>query len=315
MQTPTPTSNPTATATAPSIQAYTHIITPAQLLQLRTHSPTTLVFDCRHDLAKPDWGRAQYDAAHLPQAHFACLDRNLSGNKTGHNGRHPLPNRDALIQWLVNMGADAHTQIVCYDQLEGMFAARLWWLCRWVGLSKVAVLEGGYAAWLAIGGATDQATVSVNAKTQANSQAKTQAKTPWQMPALEAVVTTQNVLDNLQQTQFAVIDARAPERYRGEVEPLDPVAGHIPKALNHVFKRNVDGHGRFVSDLATQWQAIRSAAGHMPLVHQCGSGVTACHNILGNHVAGLTLAHEVSSLYAGSWSEWCSDSTRPVAVG
>jgi thiosulfate/3-mercaptopyruvate sulfurtransferase len=295
---------------------FRHIITPSQLLGLYQSNTKVLLFDCRHDLMQVQWGRAQYALAHLAHAHFAALDDDLSAPKTGSNGRHPLPDREAFIQWLAAHGATPDVQIICYDQQDGMYASRLWWMCRWAGLSHVAVLEGGYTAWLAAGGAVVQDTPSAVPSSVAEISV---------LPALEQVITAQQVLDNLlghtqrsdqpQSSQFALIDARAPERYRGEVEPLDAVAGHIPNAINHVFKRNLDAQGRFVADLAQQWQAVSIAAQGLPLAHQCGSGVTACHNILALHVAGVSQTNDASKLYAGSWSEWCSDASRPVAKG
>jgi thiosulfate/3-mercaptopyruvate sulfurtransferase len=299
---------------------FKHIITATQLLELSQSSTQSqaqvLVFDCRHDLMQATWGRAQYDTAHLPQAHFAALDDDLSAPKTGHNGRHPLPDRATFIQWLAVHGATPDVQIVCYDQQEGMYAARLWWMCRWAGLANVAVLEGGYAAWLAVGGMVTQ---------DLPSKAPVFPTQLLTLPPLEHVITAQHVLDNLQVhtlpsnapqlPRFALIDARAPERYRGEVEPLDAVAGHIPNAINRVFKLNIDAQGQFVADLAEQWQAVSTAAKGLPLAHQCGSGVTACHNILALHVAGVLKASDASRLYAGSWSEWCSDLERPVSKG
>lgn len=265
-----------------------------------------LLFDCRHDLMQPSWGRSQYALAHLPQAHFAALDDDLSAAKTGRNGRHPLPNRDDFVKWLAAHGARTDIQIVCYDQQDGMYAARLWWMCRWAGFANVAVLEGGYAAWLAAGGGESQVVPRKVASPVVPLLA---------LPPLEQVITTQQVVDHLSSQQFVLVDARAPERYRGEVEPLDAVAGHIPHAINRVFKLNIDAQGRFVDDLTVQWQAVNTVAKQLPLAHQCGSGVTACHNILALHVAGLVQAADLSKLYAGSWSEWCSDSSRPVAKG
>ncbi len=284
---------------------FTHIINPAQL-DILVRESGVLLFDCRHDLMQPAWGRVQYEAAHLPLAHFAALDDDLSAAKTGHNGRHPLPNREAFVQWLAAHGASNSVQIVCYDQQDGMYAARLWWMCRWAGFANVAVLEGGYAAWLAAGGEVSQAMPVKRPTPSASLQT---------LPPLERVISVQHVVDNLTSPQFVLIDARAPERYRGEVEPLDAVAGHIPNALNRVFKLNSDAQGRFVADLAAQWQAVNATAQGLPLAHQCGSGVTACHNILALHVAGVMKTTDSSLLYAGSWSEWCSDASRPVAKG
>jgi thiosulfate/3-mercaptopyruvate sulfurtransferase len=277
---------------------FTHQISTAQLDVIKQLT----VFDCRHDLMQPSWGRAQYKAAHLPFALFASLDDDLSATKTGRNGRHPLPSREAFIQWLADKGVNASTQIVCYDQLEGMYAARMWWMCRWAGFANVAVLTGGFTAWRAGGGAVTNA---VHVPTPS---------AVTQLPPLEAVLSAEQVLNNISNPAFTLVDARAPERYRGEIEPMDAVAGHIPGAINRVFKSNLTASGEFVSDLADQWRSVQVSAA-MPLAHQCGSGVTACHNILALHVAGLLQETEPSQLFAGSWSEWCSDASRPVATG
>jgi thiosulfate/3-mercaptopyruvate sulfurtransferase len=277
---------------------FTHSISTTELMSLRE----VTLFDCRHDLMQPDWGRAQYDHSHAPFAVFASLDTDLSGTKTGHNGRHPLPKRDAFIQWLALKGVNQNTQIVCYDQLEGMYAARLWWMCRWAGFANVAVLMGGFSAWQAAGGAVTNAVHSPVPAEPAN------------LPTLETVLSVEQVLSNITKPAFTLIDARAPERYRGEVEPLDALAGHIPGALNRAYKHNINAQGGFVDGLSVHWQTVQDAAG-LPLAHQCGSGVSACHNILAMHVAGLVQPEQASMLYAGSWSEWASDSTRPLATG
>jgi thiosulfate/3-mercaptopyruvate sulfurtransferase len=278
---------------------FTHRITGAELEAL----PQATLFDCRHDLMKPSWGAAEYKLAHLPFALFASLDDDLSGAKTGRNGRHPLPSKAQFTQWLASKGVNQSTQIVCYDQLEGMYAARLWWMCRWAGFANVAVLEGGYSGWRAQGGAVTNAVHTPVAQPVLD------------LPSLEQVLTVDAVLTNVTAPAFCMVDARAPERYRGEVEPLDAIAGHIPGALNRVYKSNITADGQFEAELAAQWTAVMGSAKGLPLAHQCGSGVTACHNILAMHVAGLKQAEEASLLYAGSWSEWCSDSSRPVATG
>jgi thiosulfate/3-mercaptopyruvate sulfurtransferase len=278
---------------------FTHIISSTQLSGLSQ----AIVFDCRHDLMKPDWGKAQYDLSHVSFATFASLDHDLSGEKTGQNGRHPLPDKTTFTLWLAAQGVTQTTQIVCYDQLEGMYAARLWWMCRWAGFANVAVLEGGYSAWLAAGGAITNAVHTPIAQPL------------LALPPLEQVLSAQQVLANIAKPAFTIVDARAPERYRGEVEPMDAVAGHIPQALNRVYKSNLNAQSGFDRDLAAQWGRVQQAANGLPLAHQCGSGVTACHNILALHVAGLVQPDEASFLYAGSWSEWCSDANRPVATG
>ena len=286
---------------------FTNTLQVAELQLLLATPQHVVLFDCRHDLAKPDWGAAQYAAGHLVwgsnSAQFANLDTDLSAAKTGRNGRHPLPDRNAFIAWLAAKGVTPTSQVVCYDQIDGMFAARLWWMCRWAGLHQVAVLAGGYPAWLAAGGAVSAAIVEPT------------PQATWHLPALETVLSTEEVLNNLTHPKFTLIDARAPERYRGEVEPMDPVAGHIPAAKNHFFKRNVTADGSFTEQMRPLWQATLNQQSPTQFAHSCGSGATACHNILALHVAGLVAFHEPSKLYAGSWSEWCSNPARPIAKG
>ena len=282
---------------------YTHTISVAQLNALRSEKPQTVLFDCRHDLAQPAWGAAQYAASHIRGALFANLDTDLSGAKTASGGRHPLPDRDAFVAWLASKGVAADSTVVVYDQLDGMYAARLWWMCRWAGIQSVAVLAGGYTAWVAQGGKTGAISPSP------------QPVRAWNLPALETVLSIDQVEANLQTQTFTLIDARAPERYRGEVEPLDPVAGHIPGAVNRFFKRNVTPQGDFAPDLAAQWAALLGDTPAKAWAHSCGSGVSACHNILALHVAGKLAPDQASQLFAGSWSAWCSDTSRPAAKG
>lgn len=250
-----------------------------------------VLLDCRHDLAKPDWGREAYHQSHIAGAHYASLDTDLSAAKTGKNGRHPLPSRADFAAWLAKRGVTAQTQVVCYDQLDAMFAARAWWMLRWAGFSKVAVLQGGFTAWQAAGGAR-------------NSVVPALIDGPaLDLPPLETVI-------NMAQLQaphhFTLLDARAPERYRGEVEPLDAKAGHMPGAKNHFFKTNVNGEGRFANPVVLAANFLQSTGGAAAenLVHTCGSGATACHNILAMRVAGLYAPQQAAKLYAGSWSEW-----------
>jgi thiosulfate/3-mercaptopyruvate sulfurtransferase len=279
---------------------FTHSLNAAQLQALSD----TVVFDCRHDLTAPTSGAAQYAESHIASAYFAGLDTHLSGAKTGTNGRHPLPERHALIAWLASCGVTPESQVVCYDALDGMFAARLWWLCRWAGLKHVAVLTGGFAGWLAAGGAVSP-----------HPPERLSQALSWQARPLENVMLANELLDLLHAPERLLIDARAPERYRGEVEPMDPVAGHIPGAKNRFFKRNVTARGDFTQDLALQWQHTLGTYAPTAVIHTCGSGATACHNILALHVAGLLQADQASTLYAGSWSEWCAHPQRPVTKG
>jgi thiosulfate/3-mercaptopyruvate sulfurtransferase len=278
---------------------YRTTIDAEQLHILHQLGAPVAVFDCRHDLAKPAWGAEQYAQGHLPGAWFAHLDQDLSGSKTGHNGRHPLPERAAFAEWLAARGVGDGTQVVCYDDAGGMSAARLWWMVRWVGKAQVAVLDGGLQAWLARGGAVDKAVPPFK---------------PAQLTLKDSLMPTVNtawVLNNLKTRSHTLIDARAPQRYSGEQETIDPVAGHIPGALNRFFKDNLQSDGRFKEpgQLRAEWLGLMGE--DTAVVHQCGSSATACHNILAMEIARLG----THALYPGSWSEWCADSSRPVAVG
>ncbi len=281
---------------------YTTLVSTAELSQHST-APDWIIIDCRHDLTNPDAGHVAYAAGHIPNAHFAHLDRDLSGEKIGANGqffgRHPLPNRSDFIETMRRFGISDTTQVIAYDAHGGMFAARLWWLLRWVGHGAVAVLDGGLPAWQAGG-------LTLSTDIPAASKGSLPDKAP-----LVSVVSAAALVRNLIEPQFTVIDARAPDRYRGENETLDPVGGHIPGAKNRFFKDNLPPHGRFkfAQDLHNDFASLIETP--LTAVMQCGSGVTACHNLLALEVAGLSGA----ALYPGSWSEWCSDQSRPVAVG
>ncbi len=281
---------------------HTTLISAAELAQ-HVLEPDWIVLDCRHDLANPDAGRAAYDAGHIPNAQFAHLDRDLSDKKPGPNGefrgRHPLSDRDAFIENLRRLGVNHSSQVVAYDAQGGMFAARLWWMLRWVGHDAVAVLDGGLPAWQADGQwlSTERAS-----KLRGNVDDR---------PSLVASVNASDILANLNTPSRAIIDARAPDRFRGENETLDPVGGHIPGAKNRFFKDNLQPDGRFkpAEQLRAEFRALITAP--ETSIMQCGSGVTACHNLLAMEVAGLSGA----ALYPGSWSEWCADPSRPVTTG
>ena len=265
-----------------------------------------VVFDCRHDLAQPDAGEKAWRAGHIPGARFAHTDRDLSGNKSGANGRHPLPTREAFAAFLADAGVGAATQIVAYDASDGIYAARLWWLAKWIGHDAVAVLDGGLPAWQGAGFPADAQTPEIDDAHQGRRGLAIGAPRVAQVAA-------SRIEADLVACERLVVDARAPERYRGDVEPLDPVAGHIPHAVNRYYKNNLDAGGRFkpVHQLRTEFDALLDGRAPGLIVHQCGSGITACHNLLAMEVAGLPGA----ALYAGSWSEWCSDPKRPVARG
>ncbi len=270
-------------------------------LAARIGTPDIAVVDVRHDLAQPDaWGEAQYRAAHLPGAVFAHLDRNLSAPRTGRNGRHPLPLPEDCAALFGRLGIGATTQVVAYDQTSGMYASRLWWMLRWLGHDAAAVLDGGYDQWVREGQpvTADAAAASVTTFTARRTGGIVDADT------VEASLGTGSLL---------LVDARAPERFRGEVEPLDPVAGHIPGAVNRPFGGNLGPDGRFkpAAALRGEFEALLAGRSASTVVHQCGSGVSACHNALAMEFAGLPGAR----LYPGSWSEWCADPSRPVARG
>jgi thiosulfate/3-mercaptopyruvate sulfurtransferase len=257
------------------------------------------VFDCRHDLAKPELGAEQYREAHVPGALFASLERDLSAPKTGKNGRHPLPEAKAFAEWLGRSGVKPSDQVVCYDAAHGAMAARLWWMLRWVGHDAVAVLDGGLAKWLAEG-----RPVTAELPSTAPASYPVRVRT-------EMVVDVAAIAKTLRKR--TLLDARAPARYRGEQEPIDPVAGRIPGALNRFNMDNVRGDGRFKApeELKREFQQVLGDRAPAEVVNYCGSGVAACHNLLAMELAGLRGA----KLYAGSWSEWLADPSRPREKG
>jgi len=278
------------------------LIAAESLRALLARNAPLVLLDCGFDLADVQAGTRAYASGHLPGALYAHLDSDLSAAKSGRNGRHPLPSREAFAATVARWGVRAGVPVVCYDDQGGAYAARAWWMLRWIGHAEVAVLDGGRAAWLAAGGAIETTTP----------RAPEEGVAPYplnqasiSMPTVEA----DRLLASL--GRLTVLDARAGERFRGEVEPLDPVAGHIPGARNRFFKDNLGADGRFrpVAEL----RAAFAAFGTDPtrVVHHCGSGVTACHNLLAMEHAGLG----GSALYPGSWSEWCADPERPVARG
>jgi len=274
----------------------------AQTLSQHLSDPDWVVIDCRHDLGNPDAGRTAYDQGHIPEARFAHLDNDLAGATVAADGtfrgRHPLPDRAAFLATLRQWGINENTQVVVYDAHGGMFAARLWWMLRWVGHTPAAVLDGGLQAWLALD-------LSVSTETPVIPT----AGTIGERASLAPQVSVEDVLRNLKEQRKTLIDARSPDRFRGENETIDPVGGHIPGAGNRFFKDNLTADGRFKTSeqLLQEWQAIIDDP--TEAVMQCGSGVTACHNLLALEIAGL----QGAALYPGSWSEWCADPKRPVA--
>ena len=255
--------------------------------------PQWRVFDCRHDLFKPELGEAQYREAHIPGARFAHLERDLSGAKTGKNGRHPLPDPATFAAWLGREGLRRSDQVVCYDANNGSMAARLWWMLRWIGHEAVAVLDGGFAKWVA-----EKRPMSADIPAFPRTEYRIE-QTPC------GLVTASEV-----QASGLLLDARAAARYRGEQEPIDPVAGHIPGARNRFNGDNLSPQGTFKApeELRREFASILGERAPSEAVHYCGSGVSACHNLLAMEIAGLPGGR----LYAGSWSEWIADPSRPV---
>ncbi len=258
------------------------------------------VVDCRHDLMDAGYGWREYRAGHIPGAVFAHIDEDLSGAKTGTNGRHPLPAREDLVAVFREWGIANHTQIVAYDAQGGQFAVRLWWLARWLGHMKAAVLDGGWQAWLA---KTNWSSVAEPERTSGNFTAR---------DSLVAVVDAGHVLATRGDAGTLLLDARAPERFEGRTEPIDPVAGHIPGARNRFWQANLaDGKFKAPAQLRAEFEAQLAGRAAARVIHQCGSGVTSCHSVLAMEIAGLPN----STLYAGSWSEWIADRSRPIAIG
>ncbi|TFW10625.1 sulfurtransferase [Massilia arenosa] len=279
---------------------YTTLISAAELAE-HIEDPRWVVIDCRHDLVNLDAGREGYAIGHIKGAQFVNLETELSGEKRGvdgaFRGRHPLPARAEFVEVLRRLGVNDDTQVVAYDAHGGMYAARLWWMLRWIGHPAVAVLDGGMAAWQSAGLPMDAA---VPSRAPGSIEAK---------PSLVETVDMAAVLANLESGEFTVVDARAPDRFRGENETIDPVGGHIPGAVNRFFKDNLQPDGKFKDPAQLRAELTAVVADPSKAVMQCGSGVTACHNLLALEVAGLPGA----ALYPGSWSEWSADPSRPVA--
>jgi len=294
---------------------YTTLISVEELRALQASSAPPMVFDCSFDLGNPAAGEEQYRKSHIPGAVYAHLDNALSDKGTvdpdgthhphpdaASGGRHPLPSREKFAVWLSSVGFANEMQAVVYDRNASLYCGRLWWMLKWMGHDAVAVLDGGLQAWQASGGpVTDREEPS-------HFQSNFRIGRP-----LRALVTTDRVMAGLGQPDQTLIDARATPRFKGEVEPLDPVAGHIPGALNRPFNQNLGPDGRFKAPAQLKAEFGQLLAGRDPktVVHQCGSGVSAVPNLLAMELAGLG----PTALYAGSWSEWCRDPRRPVEKG
>jgi len=264
--------------------------------------PNWRVFDCRHDLQNTEYGAQAYAKGHIPGAVFMHLDRDLSGEKTGRNGRHPLPDPQVFAAKLSAYGIGPDTQVVAYDNEASVFASRLWWMLRWLGHDKVAVLNGGLAAWR-------------RAKQPLVEEVPTFPAAAFVLrPHADMLVDAAFVQSSLGSADALILDARTPERFTGEKETIDPVGGHIPGAVNRVFFDNLDDagiHFKPADELRAEYDELLAGRAASAVIQQCGSGVTACHNMLAMELAGLP----GSKLYAGSWSEWCADPARPVAKG
>ena len=301
--------------------SYTTLISAAQLQALMADGPPAVqlrVFDCSFDLMEPHAGEQQYLASHIPGAVYANLETALSArhgvpgahgvitasgaDAPASGGRHPLPNREKFAIWLSSVGFSNDMQAVVYDRNGANYCGRLWWMLKWIGHPNVAVLDGGLQAWQAAGGTVN------SGEEPAHFQSSFKLA-----PPLAELVSAQSVLSQLERPTQTLIDARAPARFRGEVEPLDPVAGHIPGALNRPFSQNLAPDGKFkpAAQLKAEFEDLLGGRAPGTVVHHCGSGVSALPNLLAMEVAGLGR----SALYAGSWSDWCSDPNRPVARG
>jgi thiosulfate/3-mercaptopyruvate sulfurtransferase len=259
------------------------------------------IFDCRFDLASPDWGESEYGREHIPGAQYLHLDRDLSGPVTPTTGRHPLPDPHGFARRIAALGAGTGVQLVAYDQGNGAYAARFWWMARWIGIRHVAVLDGGIAAWRAAGMPLENA---VHAPPPRDLTVTVSAN----------VLVDSAVLDELRQRPGTLlVDARGADRFAGRNETIDPVGGHVPGARNLPFAGNLGADGKFLppEELRQRWDALLGSLPAAAVISSCGSGVTACQNLLALEHAGLRGAR----LYAGSWSEWIRDPRRPVATG
>ncbi len=283
----------------------TTLIEPPELAA-HLDEPDWAIVDCRFDLARPEWGAQAHAAGHIPHALHAHLDDDLSAARTPHSGRHPLPQAEVLAATFGRFGIDERVQVIAYDQGTGAFAARLWWLLRWLGHTQVAVLDGGLAAW-------ERAGLPLSRAIEPRAPRRYTFRTEPRLLATGSEVADAVRSGALRRGEQLLVDARSAERFAGENETIDPVAGHIPGARNRPFASNLDSQGRFLDAgrLRDSWQKILHGRSAQQLIAMCGSGVTACHNLLALEVAGLSGAR----LYAGSWSEWITDPAHPVARG
>ncbi len=284
---------------------YTTLISAEDLQTLISDGARLMVFDCSFELMKPQAGDQQFADSHIPGAVRADLALHLSatdGAETASGGRHPLPTREAFAAWLGSIGFGNDMQAVVYDRQGANYCGRLWWMLKWVGHENVALLDGGLEAWHEAGGVVTSGPAT-----------KHKSRTFTLAPERAALVSAAEILKGLGRPSQSIVDARANARFRGEVEPLDPIAGHIPGALNRPFGQNIGANGKFKSPAELNAEFTLLLAGREPatVVHHCGSGVSAVPNIIAMEVAGLGR----QALYAGSWSDWSSDPGRPFAQG
>ena len=274
-----------------------NLVTTAELAE-HLGDPGWIVFDTRHELGDVEKGRNAYAAGHIPGAYFLHVDEDLAGPRNGRNGRHPLPDIAIFAAKINDRGVAPGKQVVVYDDLGGNFAVRLWWMLRWLGHDRVALLDGEWPQWVK---EDRPVTTEVPALRKGNFVAR---------PRLAATVDAPFVERFHDDASIKLLDARAPERFAGLKEPIDPVAGHIPGAVNRFWQKNLNPDGRFKSpqQLRNEYEEMLAGASGEQVVHMCGSGVTACHNIFAMAVAGLPEGR----LYPGSWSEWVADPSRPV---
>jgi thiosulfate/3-mercaptopyruvate sulfurtransferase len=280
---------------------YINTIVSTEDLALHLNDPKWVVLDCRFTLTDPEAGRQAYAKSHIPGARYVHLDEDLSAPVTASTGRHPLPDPRILTEKLCQWGIGVNKQVVVYDDSYGAMAVRLWWMLRWLGHPGVALLDGGYPMWL-------REKRPVNADIPGLHKASCAC-----LPEPSQIVTADEVLHASRTGDHLIIDARPDRRFSGDFEPFDPVAGHVPGAINWPFDENLDVDGTFMPPeaLRENYQALLKGKPAWQAIHMCGSGVTACHNILAMEIAGLP----GSRLYPGSWSEWVADPSRPVALG
>ena len=275
----------------------TPLVSANQLEEILNTGENVLLCDCRFDLTNPEAGRKAYEESHIPGAIYVDLDQDMSGTKTGSNGRHPLPTPQNWAKTKARLGISPNTLVVAYDKQGSVYASRLWWMLKATGHANVRVLDGGLDSWNGPMG-------TIPLKPTPTSQAIEP------MPYV-GLVSVDDVVSNLQSGKNLVLDARANDRFHGQNETLDPIGGHIPGAINHFFKNNLSATAfKTPEQLFKDFVELLGSKKPSEVIHQCGSGVTACHNLLAMEVAGL----KGSRLYAGSWSEWCADPKRPIAT-